>query len=264
MSNYSKTKNMKLFVALYIFMLSLVTIFMLLGCGSNNEKNSVSGRITAGGSGLSGVTVTLTGASMTTTTDANGNYSFSNVPDDTYTVTPSLTGYTFNPPSRTVYLYQEDATDFDFSGSFWGRLAASNFTVFLKGDGTVWAWGSNSNGQLGNGTTTDSSTPVQVSGLSGVTAVAAGSAHAIALKGDGTVWAWGSNSNGQLGNGTTTDSSTPVQVSGLSGVTAVAAGSAYTIALKGDGTVWAWGSNSNGQLGNGTTDSLSPVPVPGL
>jgi hypothetical protein len=66
---------------------------MLLGCGT--IKNSVSGRITAGGSGLSGVTVTL--GSLTTTTDANGNYSFSNVPDGTYTVTPSLTGYTFNP-----------------------------------------------------------------------------------------------------------------------------------------------------------------------
>jgi succinate-acetate transporter protein len=93
MSNYGKATNMKLSVAIYIFLLSLVTIFMLLGCGT--IKNSVSGRITAGGSGLSGVTVTL--GSLTTTTDANGNYSFSNVPDGTYTVTPSLTGYTFNP-----------------------------------------------------------------------------------------------------------------------------------------------------------------------
>jgi alpha-tubulin suppressor-like RCC1 family protein len=202
---------------------------------------------------------------MTTTTDANGNYSFSNVPSGTYTVTPSLTGYTFNPRSRQVYLYGENATDFNFIGYVKSRLAASNFTVFLKSDGTVWAWGSNSDGQLGNGTTTDSSIPVQVSGLSDVIAVAAGSAHTIALKGSGTVWAWGSNSNGQLGNGTTTDSSTPVQVNGLSGMIAVAAGSAHTISAKGDGAVWAWGSNSNGQLGNGaTTDSSTPIQVSGF
>ena len=78
-------------------------------------------------------------------------------------------------------------------------------SMTLKDDGTVWAWGFNRAGQLGNGTTTDSSTPVQVGNLDGVKAIAAGSFHSLALKNDGTVWAWGGNFAGQLGNGTTTD-----------------------------------------------------------
>lgn len=88
-------------------------------------------------------------------------------------------------------------------------------TIALKSDGTVWAWGYNFYGQLGDGTSTDKNTPVQVSGLTGVTAIASGNDHTIALKSDGTVWAWGFNGDGQLGDGTLTNSSTPVQVSGL-------------------------------------------------
>jgi alpha-tubulin suppressor-like RCC1 family protein len=86
----------------------------------------------------------------------------------------------------------------------------------------VAAWGSNSVGQLGNGTTTDTSTPVQVSDLSRATTIASGWAHSLALRTDGTVWAWGDNAYGELGNTTTTNTSTPVQVTGLSGVTAIA------------------------------------------
>ena len=88
-------------------------------------------------------------------------------------------------------------------------------TIALKNDGTVWTWGYNYYGQLGDGTTTNRSTPVQVSGLSGVTAIAGGGNHTIALKNDGTVWTWGYNYSGQLGDGTTTDRNTPVQVAGL-------------------------------------------------
>src|SRR6266481_9388501 len=127
-----------------------------------------------------------------------------------------------------------------------------------RGQGTVWAWGLNGSGQLGNGTFTNSNTPAQVSGLSGVTAIAGGAEHSLALKSDGTVWAWGNNALGQLGNGTFTDSNTPVQVLGpgglgyLTGVMAIAAGALDTLALKSDGTVWAWGYNADGELGNGT------------
>ncbi|MBF0487187.1 MAG: hypothetical protein HQK98_03415, partial [Nitrospirae bacterium] len=111
----------------------------------------------------------------------------------------------------------------------------------------------------------DSNTPVQVSGLTGVTAVAGGFEHTIALTGDGTVWAWGYNGYGQLGDGTNTNSNTPVQVSGLTGVTAVAGGAVHSVALRSDGTVWAWGLNQYGQLGNGTnTNSNTPVQVSGL
>jgi alpha-tubulin suppressor-like RCC1 family protein len=98
-------------------------------------------------------------------------------------------------------------------------------SLALTEDGTVWAWGLNQYGQLGDGTNTDSSTPVQVSDLDGVKAISGGGAHSLALKDDGTVWAWGSNPYGQLGNGTDTlGVNTPVQVSDLSGVTLIAAG----------------------------------------
>jgi alpha-tubulin suppressor-like RCC1 family protein len=135
----------------------------------------------------------------------------------------------------------------------------------LKTDGTVWAWGWNNYGQLGDNSTDQKNAPVQVSGLSGVTNVAAGYAHSLALKTDGTVWAWGYNGRGQLGDNTTSNRLIPVQVSGLSNVTAVAAGKYHSLALKTDGTLWAWGYNGSGQLGDGTvTNRLTPVQVQGL
>lgn len=139
-------------------------------------------------------------------------------------------------------------------------------SLAVRSDGTVWAWGNNTYGELGNGTTTNSSTPVQVSGLTGATTVAAGYYHSLAVKSDGTVWAWGYNNFGQLGNGTfLTNSSTPGQVTGLSGATSVAAGSFHSVALLSNGSVEAWGSNVAGQLGNGTTTlSSTPVQVSGL
>ncbi len=141
--------------------------------------------------------------------------------------------------------------------------AGGSHTIALKEDGTVWAWGYNNYGELGDGASTfDRTTPVQVSGLSGIKAVVAGGNHTIALKEDGTVWAWGYNGQGRLGDGTTTNRTTPVQVSSLSGIKAVAAGSNHTIALKEGGTVWAWGWNVKGQLGDGTTtDRITPVQV---
>jgi len=129
----------------------------------------------------------------------------------------------------------------------------------------VWAWGSNHLGQLGDGTTTGRSTPVQVSNLVGVVAIAVGEIHNLALKADGTVWTWGYNYSGQLGDGTTTNRSTPVQVSNLSGVVAIAAAFLHSLAVKSDGTVWAWGWNWKGQLGDGTlADSYTPVQVSNL
>jgi hypothetical protein len=106
---------------------------------------------------------------------------------------------------------------------------------------------------------------VKVSGLSGVTNVAAGQNHSLAVKTDGTVWAWGANGNGQLGDNSTAQKIVPVQVSGLSDVTAVAAGLYHSLAVKRDGTVWAWGANWYGALGDNTTvDKSTPVQVQGL
>jgi len=146
-------------------------------------------------------------------------------------------------------------------------VAASGGSSYaLKSDGTVWAWGDNTYGQLGDGTTVERDTPVLVSGLSGITAIAAGGGHSMALNSGGAVWAWGDNGKGQLGDGTTTDRHSPVPLSGFGGVvTAIACGYAHSVALKSDGTVITWGANGAGQLGDGTaTDRLSPVQAAGL
>jgi len=144
--------------------------------------------------------------------------------------------------------------------------AGADHTVALQADSSVWAWGNNGSGQLGNGTNINSFVPVQVPGLTGVVAVAAGAVHTVALKDDGSVWAWGDNYFGKLGDGTGTNSFVPVQVSGLTGVTAIAAADSHTVALKSDGSVWAWGANGFGQLGDGTVGIArwTPVPVVGL
>jgi hypothetical protein len=112
-------------------------------------------------------------------------------------------------------------------------------------------------------------TPVQVSGLTTVTAIASGQEHSLALKSDGTVWAWGDGQLGQLGDGNFYTSppgvATPVQVSGLTAVTAIAGGTYHSLALKSDGTVWAWGHGLFGQLGDGNFSSVAtPVQVSGL
>ena len=142
-----------------------------------------------------------------------------------------------------------------------------SYSLALASNGTVWAWGDNTAGELGNGTNTDSNIPVQVSLPSGVTItnIACGVFFGLALASNGAVWAWGNNYYGQLGNGTNVfDSNIPVQVSLPSGVTItnIAAGSEDNLALASNGTVWAWGDNSCGELGNGTnTSSDTPVQV---
>ncbi len=128
----------------------------------------------------------------------------------------------------------------------------SDFSLFLKNDGTVWACGNNWTGQMGIGVTCYSSftTAIKVN-ITGVTAIAAGANHALFLKNDGTVWACGTNWAGQLGNGTTTDANTPTQISGLTGIVAIAAAGYHSLFLKNDGTAWSCGDNSVGQLGLG-------------
>lgn len=136
--------------------------------------------------------------------------------------------------------------------------AGIDFTAALHADGTVYAWGSNQYGQLGQPGNGMSPTPMLVAGLSGVKALAAGGYHAAALRQDGTVWAWGNNSYGQLGNGGLSNTQgKPMQVPGMSQVITVSAGYTHNLAVTSDGTAWGWGRN-------GAISQARAVPVQGL
>jgi alpha-tubulin suppressor-like RCC1 family protein len=123
------------------------------------------------------------------------------------------------------------------------RLAAgTQHFIALREDGSVWAWGSNKLGQIGNGSSTEKvDKPVKIEGLPNIKAVAASQNHSLALDNSGRVWAWGSNLSSQLGDGGNSDQRAPVQVQGLDEVTDIAAGYRFSMALRRDGSVWAWG-----------------------
>jgi alpha-tubulin suppressor-like RCC1 family protein len=132
----------------------------------------------------------------------------------------------------------------------------SQQSVALQRDGTVWVWGNNNFGNLGQGTedTLAHPEPARVPSLTGVVDIASGRDHVLALHADGTVSAWGFNLNGQVGNGqsgTGMEVHAPVKVVGLTDVVAVAANASFSLALKADGTLWGFGHNVTGQLGNG-------------
>ena len=140
--------------------------------------------------------------------------------------------------------------------------AGGEHSLALLANGTVMAWGDNSNGQLGNGTTTSSDVPVAVQGLTNVKAIAAGDLFSVAVLANGTVMTWGRNSVGQLGNGGSKDKDVPVPAKGITTAVAVAAGGQHVLALLANGTAMAWGDNEAGQLGSGSMQSgSSDVPV---
>jgi len=132
------------------------------------------------------------------------------------------------------------------------RMVASGYyhNLYLKDDGTLWAWGDNSYGQLGDGTLTARKSPVKV--MSDVKTVAAGRYHSLAVTTDNDVWAWGHNGYGQLGDGTVVTRKSPVKIDGLYGVKSVAAGEFHSLALFETGGMRAWGYNKFGQLCDGT------------
>ena len=132
-------------------------------------------------------------------------------------------------------------------------------------DGRVACWGSNGNGQLGDGTRTARRAPVAIGAFSDAQQVSAARDHTCALRAGGAVWCWGRNDFGQLGDGSTTDRDVPAPVAGLAGVVHVSAGYYHACAVLGDGTIRCWGDNDQGQLGDGTTTTSSmPVAVPGI
>ena len=139
----------------------------------------------------------------------------------------------------------------------------TQFTCAVKSDGTVWCWGYNNVGQLGNGTTTNASRPVQVTGLTNATQVASADTASCALKSDGTVWCWG---GGRLGNGSAAGSTVPVQVSDLTTAIQISGKFQHFCALKSDQNVVCWGWNALNIMGDSTgTDRLVPTaPNPAL
>ena len=243
--------------------------------------NAYSGNENVAKAAVSGNTVTIT--------PVPGGYGETNILIEA--VGNDLTGGVSEYGMIHVTVLQDDA----------GKVAApqiasgDNFTLALKSDGTVWAWGRNNYGQLGNGEATDRTVPVQVmtgegQALTDVIAVAAGGSFGMALKTDGTVWTWGANTSGQLGNGKTAttansyaaqvilqdaipgtpgtgedDPGTPdTPAVPLAGIVAVAAGKNFALALTDEGNVYMWGDNTQRQSGNlsNTTGSITrPILV---
>ena len=149
-------------------------------------------------------------------------------------------------------------------GANWKQVAGGyQHTTAIKTDGTLWTWGGNDFGALGDNTSINRSTPVTTfAGGTNWKQVAGGNQHTAAIKTDGTLWTWGYNYYGQLGDNTTTDRSTPVTTfaGGTNWKQVSGGGYAHTAAIKTDGTLWTWGFNTSGQLGdNTTTDRLIPV-----
>ena len=149
------------------------------------------------------------------------------------------------------------------SGTFWKDCSAGFFhTAAIKTDGTLWCWGYNTDGELGDNTVTKRSSGVQVTGAAtNWQKLSCGSYHTAAIKTDGSLWCWGYNNAGQLGDNTSVHRSSPVQtVAGGTNWLQVACGGYHTAAIKTDGTLWLWGQGSEGQLGNNAiTARSSPV-----
>lgn len=153
------------------------------------------------------------------------------------------------------------STDVVIRGQWEALALGGNHTLARNADGTLYSWGWNRQGQLGDTTTIDHAKPALVTGgVSIWRQVAVGELHTLALQSDGTLWAWGYNQNGQLGDGTTVDKSTPVKIG--KDFVFVAAGKSHSMAINKDGALYTWGRNFNGQLGDGTKiDRLVPTKL---
>jgi alpha-tubulin suppressor-like RCC1 family protein/Leucine-rich repeat (LRR) protein len=180
------------------------------------------------------------------------------------TMVAVLTVYMLLPMLAFAEGATSSGTTESVTDSVYSMSAGANHSLVLMDDGTVWSWGANYSGQLGDGTEDDSAIPVQVQGLTGIVAIDAGGNESLALKNDGTVWAWGRNGCGQLGDGTQDDSAIPVQVQGLTNVVEIASGFGFNAALKDDGTVWNWGRYNCQWIDETGENIVTPEQVDGL
>ena len=150
------------------------------------------------------------------------------------------------------------AYDMGKTGRYVTISAGGWHTAAIKTDGSLWTWGNNQHGQLGDGTTEDRYFPTKI--MDNVLAVSLGNDHSVALTEDGSLWTWGNNSSGQLGNGTTESALTPMKI--MDNIAAVSAGGYYTTAIDIYGNLWTWGQNMYGQLCTGTTMNVyCPIQI---
>jgi alpha-tubulin suppressor-like RCC1 family protein len=145
----------------------------------------------------------------------------------------------------------------------WLRVSAGNrFSLAIKNNGTLWSWGWNFTGQLGNTTIIDLNLPAQVGTANDWFLIDAGDQHSLAIKTTGTLWAWGNNTFGQLGDGTNTTSLFPIQIGTAANWSLISGGTDHSMAIDSSNILYTWGNNNNGQLGDGTnTPSNVPVPI---
>ena len=123
----------------------------------------------------------------------------------------------------------------------------------IRANGSLWGWGHNGSGRLGDGTATRSAVPIRIGDSYDWVSVSAGNAHTMGIRADGSLWGWGSNTRGRLGDGTTTARRVPTRIGTSYDWVSVSAGGAHTMGIKSDGSLWGWGDNRSGLLGNGTT-----------
>ena len=135
----------------------------------------------------------------------------------------------------------------------WQSISALKFhRLALKTEGTLWSWGSNQNGQLGDGTYIDKNVPTQIGTATNWQSISGGEGHSLGVKTDGTLWTWGDNNYGQLGDGTNINKYLPTQIGTATNWQSVSGGNRHSLGVKTDGTLWTWGDNNDGQLGDGT------------
>ena len=170
----------------------------------------------------------------------------------------------FNLKNQTLFIFSLLLVNSISFAQCWSKITSgSGHTLAIKNDGTLWAWGVNIRGELGDGTFQGTNTPIQIGISNNWKEVKAGSYHTIALKNDGTLWTWGWNYSGQLGDGTFTDKNIPTKIGNDNNWVEVYAKVGHqSMALKSDGSLWGWGINQGGQLGDGTNiDKNTPTQL---
>lgn len=202
-----------------------------------------------------------------------------------YTFSPKITGYlpintglwlcgynVYGELGNSTFTNSSSLIQTYYGTSGYAQISAGSINSYaIRGDGTLWACGYNNGGQLGDGTTTNRSSPVQT--MAGGTnwryvatpngsGVARPKVPVFAIKIDGTLWAWGGNANGVLGDSTTSNRSSPIQIGTEKTWAAISCSLVHTLGIKTDGTLWGWGINNYGQLGDSTTTSrYSPTQI---